>query len=159
MKLYHGSNVTVEKPKLIVQNRFLDFGNGFYTTTNYEQAINFAKKVAKRKGGTATVSVYEFDCESDDEDIRIKKFLSPDEEWLDFVADNRNGVYFGEKYDIIIGAVANDDVYRTLQIYAGGLITKEQATHALKVKKLYDQYVFASEKALKKLTFLEGKTV
>ena len=72
MKLYLGSNVTVEKPKLIVQNRFLDFGNGFYTTTNYEQAINFAEKVAKRKGGTATVSVYEFDCESDDEDIRKK---------------------------------------------------------------------------------------
>ena len=30
MILYHGSNVTVEQPKLIRQNRYLDFGFGFY---------------------------------------------------------------------------------------------------------------------------------
>ena len=30
MKLYHGSNVGVEKPKILQNNRFLDFGNGFY---------------------------------------------------------------------------------------------------------------------------------
>ncbi len=29
MILYHGSNVTVDKPKLIRQNRYLDFGYGF----------------------------------------------------------------------------------------------------------------------------------
>ena len=34
MILYHGSNMIVENPKLIEQNRFLDFGYGFYTTTN-----------------------------------------------------------------------------------------------------------------------------
>lgn len=34
MIVYHGSNVIVEKPKLIIQNRTLDFGPGFYTTTN-----------------------------------------------------------------------------------------------------------------------------
>lgn len=45
MILYHGSNLTVSEPRLIVQNRFLDFGFGFYTTTNRVQAISFAKKV------------------------------------------------------------------------------------------------------------------
>ena len=44
MIIYHGSNVVVSKPKLIQQNRFLDFGFGFYTTTNKKQAIPFAKK-------------------------------------------------------------------------------------------------------------------
>ena len=44
MLVYHGSNVTVEKPRLITPNRALDFGNGFYTTTNLEQAISFAQK-------------------------------------------------------------------------------------------------------------------
>ena len=29
MILYHGSNVIVEQPKLIRQNRYLDFGFGF----------------------------------------------------------------------------------------------------------------------------------
>lgn len=42
MILYHGSNMAVEQPKLIVQNRFFDFGTGFYTTENKEQAISFA---------------------------------------------------------------------------------------------------------------------
>lgn len=49
MILYHGSNVIVEHPKLVKQNRFLDFGFGFYTTTNREQAENFALKVAERR--------------------------------------------------------------------------------------------------------------
>lgn len=31
MILYHGSNVTVDHPKLVPQNRYLDFGFGFYT--------------------------------------------------------------------------------------------------------------------------------
>ena len=49
MILYHGSNVVVSEPRLIEQNRFLDFGFGFYTTTNKAQAIGFADKVTKRR--------------------------------------------------------------------------------------------------------------
>ena len=52
MLLYHGSNLTVSEPRLVEQNRFLDFGYGFYTTTNKAQAIAFADKVTKwRKEG------------------------------------------------------------------------------------------------------------
>ena len=62
MILYHGSNVIVEHPKLVKQNRFLDFGFGFYTTTNREQAENFALKVAeRRKEGEAILNIYEID--------------------------------------------------------------------------------------------------
>ena len=62
MILYHGSNLPVSTPKLVIQNRFLDFGYGFYTTTNKTQAIGFADKVTKRrKEGTPTVSIYEID--------------------------------------------------------------------------------------------------
>lgn len=49
MILYHGSNVTVDHPKRIRQNRYLDFGFGFYTTTNRDQAVNFAQKVTERR--------------------------------------------------------------------------------------------------------------
>ena len=48
MILYHGSNVIVEQPKLIRQNRYLDFGFGFYTTTNRDQAVNFAQYLFRR---------------------------------------------------------------------------------------------------------------
>ena len=62
MILYHGSNLVVSQPKLVQQNRFLDFGFGFYTTTNKAQAISFADKVTKRrKSGQKTVSIYEID--------------------------------------------------------------------------------------------------
>ncbi len=62
MILYHGSNVVVSKPRLIHQNRFLDFGFGFYTTTNKMQAIAFAGKVTRRRReGSKAVSIYELD--------------------------------------------------------------------------------------------------
>ena len=53
--------------------------------------------------------------------------------------------------------VADDDVYRTLQVYANGLLTKEQALEALKIKKLFNQYVFASNAALKVLKFIKAE--
>ena len=159
MILYHGSNMVVEKPRLIEQNRFLDFGYGFYTTTNKAQAENFAEKVVVRRGGRATLNIYEIDDAAENAFLRIKQFHAPGEEWLDFVSAHRNGVYDGEQYDLIIGAVANDDVYRTLQVYSSGLLTKEQALEALKIKKLFDQYVFATEKALSLLKFVEAREV
>lgn len=78
MILYHGSNVTVERPKLIKQNRFLDFGFGFYTTTNDEQAKSFARKVtADRKTGTPTLNVYEIDENSAFAECALLRFDSP----------------------------------------------------------------------------------
>ena len=158
MILYHGSNMVVNEPKLIEQNRFLDFGYGFYTTTNQAQAENFARKVVVRRGGKAVVNVYEIDDVAEAK-LNVKRFTAPDEEWLDFVSAHRNGTYDGEEYDLIMGAVANDDVYRTLQVYSTGLLTKEQAIEALKIKKLFDQYVFATNDALSCLMFVESKEV
>lgn len=159
MILYHGSNLIVEQPKLVPQNRLLDFGSGFYTTTNKEQANSFAQKVALLRGGKAIVNTYVIDEKLLTKTIKIKEFDSPDESWLEFVSANRNGVYSGEKYDLIIGAVANDDVYRTLQLYFSGLLSKEQALQALKIKKLFNQYVFASDTAVKLLKFIEAVEV
>ena len=155
MIVYHGSNLVVEKPKLVVQNRFLDFGYGFYTTTNKIQAISFAEKVYKRKNeGIKQVSIYEIDEEKIFEECSVLRFDFANEAWLDFVSQNRNGNYNGEAYDIIYGPVANDDVYTTFTLYQAGALSKEQTLEALKIKKLYDQMVFASEKSLSFLKFV-----
>lgn len=154
MILYHGSNITVESPKLIKQNRFLDFGFGFYTTTNKDQAINFAKKVTeKRKKGTPTVNIYEIDEDIAFSECHLLKFDFPDEKWLDFVALNRQGIDSDKEYDLIFGAVANDDVYRTLALYMSGLLIRKQTLEALKIKTLYNQLVFSTEKSLQYLHF------
>lgn len=154
MIVYHGSNVVVDRPELIVQNRFLDFGFGFYTTTNKVQAISFADKVYKRRNtGSKEVSIYEIDEQAAFSACSLLRFDAPNEAWLDFVFENRSGNYEGEKYDLIYGPVANDDVYTTFTLYQAGALTKEQTLEALKIKKLYNQLVFASEDALWYLKF------
>ena len=155
MILYHGSNVIVSEPKLIPQNRFLDFGFGFYTTTNKTQAIGFADKVYKRrKEGSRIVNIYELDEAKTFSACSVLNFDSANEAWLDFVSDNRAGSYNGESFDIIFGPVANDDVYTTFNLYTAGVLSKEQTLEALKIKKLYNQMVFTSEKALSYLKFI-----
>lgn len=155
MILYHGSNLTVSDPKLVAQNRFLDFGYGFYTTTNKQQALGFADKVTKRrKEGQPTVSVYEMDADRAFSECSVLRFDAPNAEWLDFVCDNRAGKYIGNSYDFIYGPVANDDVYTTFTLFTAGVLTREQTIEALKIKKLYNQLVLTSEKALSYLTFI-----
>ena len=157
MILYHGSNVIVDQPKLIRRNRYLDFGFGFYTTTNREQAVNFAQKVTDtRKMGEATLNIYSVNEAVAFQECKVLQFDSPDEAWLDFVAANRQGTYQGEKYDLIYGAVANDDVYRTIALYMTGVLDKEQTLSSLKIRKLFNQLVFATEKSLQYLKF-EGR--
>ena len=157
MIIYHGSNVTVEEPKILTPNRYLDFGAGFYTTTNYDQALNFAGKVTMRKKcGRSTVNIYDLD-ESIFEKVNVLNFESADEAWLDFVSDNRSGIDRTAGYDLICGPVANDDVYQTFILYSTGVYTKEQTIEALKIKKLYNQYVFTTDRALPFLTFKEVK--
>lgn len=155
MILYHGSNVIVSKPKLIRQNRFLDFGFGFYTTTNKKQAIGFADKVYKRrKSGDRIVNIYEIDEQKAFSECMLLRFDAANEEWLNFVSNNRAGSYEGEIYDFVFGPVANDDVYTTFTLYTAGVLTKEQTLEALKIKKLYNQLVLTSEKALSYLRFV-----
>ena len=55
---------------------------------------------------------------------------------------------------MVYGPVANDDVYTTFALYQSGVLTKEQTIETLKIKKLYDQMVFTSEKALSYLNFI-----
>lgn len=105
MILYHGSNVIVEKPRLVPQSRTLDFGPGFYTTTNKEQALSFVGKISARRGnGKPFVSIYETpDMEQLESFLQILKFSAPNGDWLDFVFENRKGSYAGPSYDIVYG--------------------------------------------------------
>ena len=71
-----------------------------------------------------------------------------------FIAFSGCFYYMGEDYDLILGPMANDDVYRTFTLYTAGILTKEQALEQLKIKKLYDQLVLTSVKALSYLRFV-----
>ncbi len=155
MKLYHGSNVEVKNPKILQNNRFLDFGNWFYLTSDFEQASKWAKLITKRrKSGNSIVSVFEIE-KTDLKSLKILKFDYANEEWLKYISKNRTSRIFDEKLDIVIGAVANDDTMPILNLYLNGIYDEKEALRRLLPQKLKDQYAFKTEKALEKLKFLE----
>jgi len=149
MIVYHGSNVVVDEPKILQSARMLDFGIGFYTTSNKEQAVRWAEKVAgRREPDEQIVSIYEFDFDMAESELRIIQFDEPTEKWLDFVCANRSGRDIVDSYDIVIGPVADDMVYTVVQYYENGVYDKDEAIKRLKVEALFNQILFHTEKAL-----------
>ena len=157
MILYHGSNIQVDKPRILERLRALDFGAGFYTTSSREQAEKWAGTVTKRRQtGVPTISRYFFD-EKVSANLKILKFDSPDGDWLDFVVANRREQPVSLGYDLIIGPVADDSTLPVIEDYTDGRYTKDEAIWRLLPQKLTDQYAFLTDKALSFLTFRESE--
>ena len=157
MILYHGSNIIVESPKLLKVQRSLDFGKGFYTTSDFEQAKKWAQRSTRiRKDGTPFISCYEIQ-DADIDSLNVLHFDKPDEKWLEFVAANRKNVSKENNWDLIIGSVANDQTFPTIILYLDGFLDADSCIKRLLPQKLKDQYVFKTEKALSFLKFIEVK--
>ncbi|MCL2367296.1 MAG: DUF3990 domain-containing protein [Oscillospiraceae bacterium] len=160
MLLYHGSTVSVESPKIMQSERKLDFGEGFYTTYNREQALRWAERVASRRRSNAQViTEYAFDLESAERALKIIRFNNPDELWLDFVSMNRLGQALPESYDMVIGPVANDMVYTTVLLYEQGFLDKDATIRQLKVQALYNQILFHTEKSLQYCQYIRHEII
>lgn len=158
MKLFHGSTLIVKKPKLLEKQRLLDFGNGFYTTTNQKQAERWAEIKQKRTGNQqpAIITVYHIKQSLfNNNNLVIKEFWQPNSEWLDFVFTNRKTDQ-PHNYDIVIGPVANDTLYATLSLYEAGILSKNETIQRLKVHKLYDQISFHTQKAIDELNYFSS---
>lgn len=159
MKLYHGSNTAVKAPQLLKIQRALDFGKGFYTTSDYEQAKRWADRAVNfRASGSPIISCYEID-ENKLNSLKILQFKDPDSEWLNFVAANRKNKNNDGDWDLVIGPVANDQTFPTILLYLDGYLDAESAIRQLLPQKLKDQYTFKTEKALSLLKFLEVKEI
>ena len=157
MILYHGSYLCVEKPDITYSRNNLDFGRGFYTTPIKEQAVKWSERY-KPKYGQGVVSIYEFDeavlCY---DSMRVLKFDTYSDEWVDFIAACRRGRIIGE-YDIIIGGVANDKVFDTIQLLLDGLIDKARAITRLRYDKPNIQYCFKNQDPIDKyLNFISSE--
>lgn len=148
MILYHGSNVEVQKPQLLKIQRELDFGKGFYTTSDLTQASNWAQRTAKRRGvGSPLVSVYKIPDDAFGS-LRVLRFDSANVDWLRYVAANRKGNASAEEYDVVIGPVANDQTMPTITLFLDGFYDEEETIKRLIPQNLKDQYTFKTEKAL-----------
>ena len=152
MKLYHSSNVIVDHPDTKYSRQYLDFGRGFYLTSLHEQAVRYGMRF-KRRGQQAWLNTYELIC--DDNQWNVKRFDSYDKQWLDFVAQCRDGKDVGD-FDMVVGGIANDRVIITLDRYFTGEISQEEALGLLRFEKPNIQYCIRSERMLREcLTYIE----
>ena len=161
MILFHGSIVAVEKPEQIPNARRSDFGKGFYTTTNNEQAVNWARiKCDRKKSDVGYVSSYQIsDDFLADSHFSRKIFDGPSREWLEFIISNRLNTDFSHSYDIVKGPVANDRVYACLNAFENRFMKYEQVIEELKTYVLVDQVSFHTEKSLELLHFIKYKEI
>lgn len=155
MIVFHGSDTIVDAPKILEAKRPLDFGGGFYVTTSKSQAKSWAIKVSYRNNNNhRCINRYEFDLEKTKSHLTVIQFESADENWLDFICNNRSGKPTGE-YDIVVGPVADDRVYRVVVEYENGDLDKETALKNLKTEALCDQILFHTEKSLEYLKYID----
>lgn len=153
MILYHGSYLEVKIPDLSHSRPNVDFGRGFYTTPIYEQAEKWCGKFIRR-GKEGVISEYDFD-ETTLNGLKILKFDSYSEEWLDFIMCCRNGDDKSD-YDIVIGGVANDKVFNTVELFFDGLIDKSEAIKRLRYEKPNLQVCLRTASAIKNLRFMRS---
>ena len=141
--IYHGSNKKILTPKIIQGRNTKDFGTAFYCTTIKEQAQRWAKRFS-----TPVVNAYSF---LPNEGLNIIEFPSMSEEWLDFIVSCRFGN--SHNYDIVIGPMADDQIYNYVSDFVDGEITREQFWVMTKFKYPTQQIAFCSEKSLDCISF------
>ena len=154
MIIYHGGDVSIEYPEILNSDRYLDFGVGFYTTNNREQAERWAGKVCFRNNSNKQIiSVYNFDLSGLKDNLKFIEYVEPDGVWLDFVVANRSGKVISKKYDIVSGPVADDNVYLTIKLFESGVLDKVETIKRLKIEKLFNQILFHTVESLKYCSF------
>lgn len=144
MTIYHGSNMAVESPKILVMGFYKDFGYGFCCTNLEKQA----QKWAITKKGDSVVSIYQY---QPDLALKTKSFPIMTDEWLDFVVNCRRGI--PHDYDIVEGPMADDQIWDYVEDLMDGSITREAFWVLVKFKFPTHQIVFCTPESLPTLKF------
>ncbi|HIY31310.1 MAG TPA: DUF3990 domain-containing protein [Candidatus Mediterraneibacter avicola] len=155
--LYHGSNIAFDKIDLGKSHNRRDFGRGFYCTVLETQAEEWARRLylRSRQGGRY---VYRYLFRQTD-DLKIKHFAALDQEWLEFIKENRTKGGIQHAYDVVVGPVADDNTMETVQLYLSGILKAEEAVERLRYNKVNNQVSFHTPLALEHLTLESRKEV
>lgn len=144
--VYHGSYCEIVHPEIKQGKYTKDFGKGFYCTILEEQARKWANKYE-----TPIINVYEYD---ENPNLKIKEFTIMTEEWLDFIINCRSGKK--HEYDIVIGAMADDQVYNYVTDLTAGNITREAFWELAKFRHPTHQIAFCTKEALETIKFIKS---
>lgn len=142
--IYHGSYCEVKNPELKSGKYSKDFGTGFYCTILEDQAIKWAQKYE-----TQIVNKYEYE---ENPSLKIKEFTLMTEEWLDFIINCRSGKK--HNYDIVIGAMTDDQIYNYITDVMSGAITRSAFWELAKFRHPTHQIAFCTTKALQCIKFI-----
>lgn len=156
--LFHGSKNGLSEITVTGSRDRCDFGQGFYLGENYSQALAFVCENEKS-------SVYSFKYSVDN--LKVKRFACS-LEWMlaiccyrgtlgDFTQSKmvRQIIAETEDSDVIIAPIADNKMFYIMAQFTDGEINADVALHSLSASSLGSQYVFRSEKALKKLVPIE----
>ncbi len=145
--IYHGSNQKIEKPKILIQGFYKDFGYGFYCTKLEKQSVRWAKA----KHFPHIVNVYEYEKKLS---LNIKLFPEMTEEWLNFIADCRSGKE--HNFDIVEGPMADDTIWDYVEDFLANRISRAAFWELAKFKHPTHQILFSTEEALQTIRFLRS---
>jgi hypothetical protein len=154
--VYHGGAIAVPNPDLSHSRKAVDFGAGFYVTPILDQAVRWGEK-RKRRYGSAVVSKYEYD-EGAASALKILRFDGYSEDWLDFIVRCRD-LKDSSGWDIVVGGVANDKVFDTLEAFFDGFATKAQTIDRLRMETPNLQMCFRTVAALQTLRYVGGEQI
>ena len=157
--LFHGAKDALEgEPSVHVGRANNDFGQGFYTGENYEQAISFVSGFQKS-------SVYLLDLNG--QGLKCRQY-EVDQNWMLTIAYYRGTLSGYQSHplieklrmqsrdcDYIIAPIADNRMFQIINSFIEGEITDEQCKHCLSATNLGFQYVFISDKAITHLKLLE----
>lgn len=156
--LFHGSKDGLKEIRTDGSRDNCDFGKGFYLGETYTQALSF---ISEKEGS----SVYSFSCSLDD--LVVKNF-DCNLEWMLAICYYRGSIdeYSNNKMvlkiikevenaDVIIAPIADNKMFYIMTQFTNGDINADVALHSLSASRLGLQYIFKTEKAIKKLNPIE----
>ena len=158
--LYHGTTADFSTVNLKHCKDKKDFGKGFYTTTDINQAINLATRMQDTEinNGNVYAKAYVYMFKIDKEDLKkfhTHNFQTASISWIDYILKNRYSEYRNQyDYDIVIGRVADVAAKRVMNLFVkryGLKATKEQKQQLifdLHPSNLTDQYCFKTDQSL-----------
>jgi len=159
MKVYHGSYMEISVIDLSKCAIGRDFGRAFYVTNLREQAEFWAKRKGRVNNTEGYVTEYNFfENAFEHYNLKVLRFDSYDEKWLDFVVANRRPDASAHDYDIVEGPVANDDIAQRIFVYLAGEISKVEFLEELKYKHPSHQIAFCTMASLQMLECVNRKS-
>ena len=159
MRVFHGSYTKIDEIDLSKCEIGKDFGRGFYVTKIKEQAAFWAERKGLYNKTEGIITEFEFNENAFQYfNLKTLRFDGYDENWLDFVAMNRNTALPQptHDYDIIEGPIADDKIATRITTYLKGKISKQQFLEELKFMKETHQICFCTGRSLQMLDYIEN---